>query len=202
MYKTNLRRVSAGHPAPAAEGRMEGAMDTKELIRELVTAVVYIVMGALLALNPDMSATLICTGIGVCALAYGAFTLLMYFLRSRDVDSSRLNLPIGIAFAALGVFCLIAPGTVLSIIPLLFGVVLLIDGAGKLGRALELRRVGFVRWGLIACVAAVIMLFGVMLVTRPFVAVNSIMIMFGAMLMADGAIDLYFLFRVYRVWKK
>ncbi len=177
-------------------------MDTKELIRELVTAVVYIVMGALLALNPDMSATLICTGIGVCALAYGAFTLLMYFLRSRDVDSSRLNLPIGIAFAALGVFCLIAPGTVLSIIPLLFGVVLLIDGAGKLGRALELRRDGFVRWGLIACVAAVIMLFGVMLVTRPFVAVNSIMIMFGAMLMADGAIDLYFLFRVYRVWKK
>ena len=164
-------------------------MDTKEIIRELVTAVAYIVIGVLLALNPDMSATLICSGIGICALAYGAFTLLMYFLRSRDVDSSRLNLPIGIAFAALGVFCLIAPTVVLSIIPLLFGVVLLIDGAGKLGRALELRRSGFNGWG-------------VMLVTRPFVAVNSIMIMFGALLIADGLIDVYFIFRVYRAWKK
>ena len=174
-------------------------MDTKEIIRELVTAVAYIVIGVLLALNPDMSATLICSGIGICALPYGAFTLLMYFLRSRDVDSSRLNLPIGIAFAALGVFCLIAPTVVLSIIPLLFGVVLLIDGAGKLGRALELRRSGFNGWGLIACVAAIIMIFGVMLVTRPFVAVNSIMIMFGALLAADRLMDVYFLFRIYRL---
>ena len=43
-------------------------MDTKEIIRELVTAVAYIVIGVLLALNPDMSATLICSGIGICAL--------------------------------------------------------------------------------------------------------------------------------------
>ena len=79
---------------------------------------------------------------------------------------------------------------------------LLIDGTGKLGRALELRRSGFNGWGLIACVAAIIMIFGVMLVTRPFVAVNSIMIMFGALLIADGLIDVYFIFRVYRAWKK
>lgn len=46
------------------------------------------------------------------------------------------------------------------------------------------------------------MIFGVMLVTRPFVAVNSIMIMFGALLIADGLIDVYFIFRVYRAWKK
>ena len=120
-------------------------------------------------------------------------------LRRSDEDASRLTLPVGIAFAALGAFCLIAPGVVLSIIPLIFGIVLLIDGAEKLGRALELRRTGFARWGVVACVAVIIMVFGVMLVTQPFVAVESVMIMFGALLAADGLMDVYFLFRIYRL---
>lgn len=177
-------------------------MNKKELVRQLVTAVVYIVFGFVLALNPGMSATLICTGIGICALAYGAFTILIYFLRRSDDDASALTLPIGIAFAALGVFCLIAPSVVLSVIPLMFGIVLLIDGAGKLGSALELRRDGFNGWGIVACVAAIVMVFGLLLVTQPFVAVESIMMIFGAFLAADGLIDIYLIFRVYRVWKR
>ena len=43
------------------------------------------------------------------------------------------------------------------------------------------------------------MVFGVMLVTQPFVAVESVMIMFGALLAADGLMDVYFLFRIYRL---
>ena len=177
-------------------------MERKELVRQIITAVVYIAAGLLLALNPDMSATLLCTGVGICALGYGAFTLLLYFLRKRGEEQSRFTLPVGIAFAALGAFCLIAPGVVLSIIPLLFGIVLLIDGADKLGQALELRRSGFVRWQLVLSVAIVVMLFGVLLVTRPYAAVESVIIMFGALLAADGAIDVYFLFRIYREWKR
>ena len=174
-------------------------MNKKELARQVITAVIYIVLGVILARNPGMSASLLCTGIGVCALAYGAITLLFYFLRSGDEDASRFTLPAGIAFAAMGIFCLVAPGVVLSVIPLLFGIVLLIDGAEKLGRALELRRAGFARWGVVACVGVIIMLFGLMLVMRPFAAVESIMIMFGALLIADGAIDVYFLVRIYRL---
>ena len=174
-------------------------MNKKDLIQQIITAVIYIAVGLILALNPDMSATIICTGIGVCALGYGAITILFYFLRRSDEDASRLTLPVGIAFAALGAFCLIAPSVVLSIIPLIFGIVLLIDGAEKLGRALELRRTGFARWGVVASVAVIIMVFGVMLVTQPFVAVESVMIMFGALLAADGLMDVYFLFRIYRL---
>lgn len=175
-------------------------MNKKEVTRQAITAVIYIVVGVILARDPGMSASLLCTGIGICALAYGAITLIFYFLLRKDGDGS-FNLPVGIAFAALGLFCLVAPSVVLSIIPLLFGIVLLIDGAQKLGSALELRRTGFVKWTFIACVAVILMIFGLMLVTRPFVAVESVMIMFGALLIADGALDAYFIFRIYRLGK-
>lgn len=173
-------------------------MNKKELAGQLISAVIYITLGLILALNPGMSANLICSGVGVCSLAYGAFSILLYYLRRRDGDVSRFALPVGIAFAALGVFCLIAPEVVLSIIPLLFGVVLLIDGAGKLGRALELCRAGVPGWGTVLAVAALVMLFGVLLVTQPYMAVETVMRLFGAMLAADGAIELYFMLRVYR----
>lgn len=176
-------------------------MNKKELINQLISAVVYIVIGVILALNPGMSINILCTGSGICALAYGAFTILFYFLRRHDDDISRFTLPVGIAFAALGAFCLIAPAVVVSVIPLIFGIVLLIDGAGKIGRALELRRSGFVRWSVVAMVGALIMLFGILLVTQPYMAVETVVSLFGSLLAADGLIDVYFMFRIYKLSK-
>lgn len=174
-------------------------MNKKELAGQLISAVIYVVLGFVLALNPGASANIICTGIGICALAYGAFCILFYFLRRHDDDVSRFTLPVGIAFAALGAFCLIAPTVVLSIIPLLLGIVLLIDGAGKLGRAFELRRHGFVRWSLLAVVAALVIVFGILLVTQPYTAIENVLRLFGALLTADGIIEVYFVFRLYRL---
>ena len=172
-------------------------MNRKELISQLLSAVVYTALGFVVALNPGASANLICSVMGVCALAYGAFCLLFYFIRRHDDNVSRFTLPVGIAFAALGAFCLIAPEIILSVIPLIFGIILLIDGAGKLGRAFELRRLGFARWGMVAAVAVAILVFGVMFVAQPYSAIEGVMRIFGAVLAADGLIEVYFTFRIY-----
>ena len=173
-------------------------MNKKEIAGELVTAVVYAALGLVLCFNPGMSIDLICAGAGVAALAYGAFSLLMYLIRGKDGDISRFTLPIGIAFAALGLFCLIAPGVVVSVIPLIFGIVLLIDGAGKLLRALEMRRAGLPGWGIVAAVAGFVLVFGLMMVTQPHAVIETVVRLFGALLVADGLIDLYLILRVYR----
>ena len=47
-------------------------MNRKELISQLLSAVVYTALGFVVALNPGASANLICSVMGVCALAYGA----------------------------------------------------------------------------------------------------------------------------------
>ena len=174
-------------------------MNKKELVSQLISAVIYTVVGFVVTLNPGASANLVCTGIGICAVVYGAFSILFYFIRRGDDDVSRFTLPVGIAFAAVGAFCFIAPRTVLSIIPLMFGIVLLIDGAGKLGRSLELKRLGFARWTLLATVAVLIMLFGVVLVAQPGMAIDAVMRLFGALLAADGIIEVYFTFRIYKL---
>lgn len=176
-------------------------MNVKELGGDLISAVIYIVLGVMLLLNPDASLSLICTVIGISAVAYGALNILFYYVRRGDEDSSRFTLPMGIAFVAVGVFCLVAPKVVLSILPLIFGIVLLIDGAGKLGRSLELRKLGFVRWGMLTALSVIIMVLGVMLVTRPYEAVENVARIFGAMIVADGLIGIYFSLRVFSIRK-
>ena len=172
-------------------------MSKKELAGEIISAVIYIALGFVITLNPGTSADLICRIMGISALAYGAFCIIFYFIRRGEDDVSRFILPMGIAFAALGAFCLVAPRVLLSVIPLLFGVVLLIDGAGKMGRAFELRRLGFARWSMLAAVAGLIMFLGAMLMLQPYMAVETVMRLFGALLAADGFIEIYFAVRIY-----
>ena len=75
----------------------------------------------------------------------------------------------GAAFAAVGALCLTAPRLVMSILPLALGVVLAIDGAGKLSRALELRKLGWSNWYLTLLLALCLLIVGVTLVINPFV---------------------------------
>lgn len=177
-------------------------MNRKELISQLLSAVVYTALGFVVTLNPGASANLICSVMGVCALAYGAFCLLFYFIRRHDDNVSRFTLPVGIAFAALGAFCLIAPEIILSVIPLIFGIILLIDGAGKLGRAFEFKRLGFANWGMLVWIAAVVLIFGLMMVTQPFAVLETVMRLFGAVMVADGLIELYMAAKIYKISKR
>ena len=55
-------------------------MNKKELVSQLITAVAYIAVGIVVTLNPEASSNLLCMGIGIGALAYGAFCILFYFI--------------------------------------------------------------------------------------------------------------------------
>ena len=100
----------------------------------------------------------------------------------------------GVAFTALGAFCLITPSTVVSILPFLLGLVLLLDAVGKFQRALQMRSVGFPYWWVSLVFAVCVLLLAITLLFNPFGAVKFTMIFFGACLLADGIADLIYLF--------
>ena len=50
---------------------------------------------------------------------------------------------------------------------------------------------------LLAAVAGLIMFLGAMLMLQPFMAVELVMRLFGALLAADGFIEIYFAVRIY-----
>ena len=156
--------------------------------KQIFISVAYAAVGLVLTLRPGMAASVVCTLLGVCALIFGAARLIMYFARREERGASEAA--VGAAFAAVGALCLAAPRLVMSILPLALGVVLAIDGAGKLSRALELRKLGWSNWYWTLLLALCLLIVGVTLVINPFGMVETAVMFFGICLLIDGVADI------------
>lgn len=168
-------------------------MENKVKLIQILQAAGYVLLGLVLVIRPDMSVKMICYGCGICAVAYGLLHMLQY---RRNETRGRLAL--GVTFFALGVFCLITPQTVVSFLPFLLGVVLILDGIGKIQRALDLRVLDFSGWVRLLVFGLILLGLGALLLFNPFGAVKMSMMFFGICLIGDGALDLLFLFLMYK----
>lgn len=155
-----------------------------------ILPILYIVLGIVLMIWPGMSSSIFCWIVGIGALLYGLFHLFQFWQNSKDGFAFRMELVLGILFGALGLFCLISPRTILSILPFFLGVILLIDGAAKIPRALEMRTWGFGRWWIELLFAIVTAILGLILVLNPFSLVRFSVMFFGVSLLISGITDL------------
>lgn len=151
----------------------------------------YILLGIVLMIWPTMSTDIFCLVVGVGALVFGIFYLIRYWQNCREGFTFRLELVLAVVLAALGIFCLVTPRTLLSILPFFLGVVLLIDGVGKIPRALEMKELGFPRWWVELLFAVLTVALGLVLVINPFSLVRVSVIFFGASLAISGVTDLF-----------
>ena len=91
---------------------------------------------------------------------------------------------------------------VLSFLPFLTGVFLLLGAVIKLQSALDLRHLGLSKWWLILIAGAASLILGILLVVNPFEAARVAVILIGAGLLADGAVNLLDMFLIRSLYKK
>ena len=80
----------------------------------------YILLGIVLMIWPSMSTDIFCLVVGVGALVFGIFYLVRYWQNCREGFTFRLELVLAVILAALGIFCLVTPRTLLSILPFFY----------------------------------------------------------------------------------
>ena len=119
------------------------------------------------------------------------------YLRQRDNASLfQVDFLMGLVFAVLGVWIIAKPDMILSLIPVLCGIVILLHGFMDLQQALNLRRAGYQNWGAALVVAIVTVIFGGALLFNPLMAANVGIMLMGIGLIFDGVSDLWLLTRV------
>lgn len=156
----------------------------------LWVAALYIAMGVLLFAFPAASSTVFVWALAAGAAAYGVSHLIRY-LQDRKADKGNPgDLFLTVLPAAFSAFALIWPQTILSVLPLVLGSLLLIDGVGKLPLAITGLREQFPGMVPLALSAVLPIVLGALLVFNPFAAVRIAVMVFGAALVADGASDL------------
>lgn len=169
------------------------------LASQTVLSIAYIGFGLVLVSRPGLSGTLICTILGAGALVYGLVKLFSYWRLKSVGDLFQGDLALGVIFAAVGIFTLVRPDVILSILPIVLGIALVLASLSKFQRAFQLKGFGSSRWPSVLTAGILTCLLGAVLLVNPFRAAAAMIQCIGIGLIVDGASELWAVYCMARV---
>ena len=155
----------------------------------LSSAVLCILLGVVLVAYPNTSLTLVCRAVGVIVLVTGLSFVLSYLRVGKTRWYGKIELVFGSIFAILGGFILLYPLGILSIVPLVFGILLIYHGIANVRQAFELHHYKDKGWWLPVLIAATTIVLGVVIMKNPFGTMDLLMRIIGACLIYDGLMN-------------
>lgn len=156
----------------------------------MILGVAIVVLGLILLIAPETTVAFVFNGIGGICIGIGILNLIRYFTMDPKASIVSNALSTGIILIAVGFAVMLLKETLMSILPIFFGVVILIGGIGKLQGALALRRMNASRWYIELIFAAVSVIFGALILFNPFSTALLLMRIIGIALLIEGASNL------------
>ena len=167
----------------------------------VISATLCILLGIVLVVWPDLSMQIVCTAIGAVLLIGGGVRLAVYFTAKDGSVYAQMNLIMGIILAVVGIWILLQPDKVLAIIPIIVGIVIALHGVNNLQQAISLCKEKYDKWWVALILGLLTVGLGVLLVCRPFEALDTAVMMIGLFLIYDGISDIWIVSRIYRTAK-
>ena len=172
---------------------MENGREVKKSF--CLLSVAYIVMGLVLVIWPDISVHTFCFVFGIGMIIFGGAHMLLYFTKDRFMNVMQPDLVIGVVCISTGCYILLKMEYMLEIIPFAMGIVALLGGIVKIQSAMDLKKLGAVRWYIMLIWALVLLAMGAILVANPFDEQQKVVVILtGASLLTDGIGNLVSIF--------
>ncbi len=171
-------------------------MDWKKWINDLrknwiVSAVFVILIGLLLVIFPGETMVNLCYLIGGIAVALGVVRIVTYFRQDHTYPFLfQVDLILGMLILGLGLFAILNPETMISLIPIVCGVLLIGCGVGNILRAVDAKKAGVPLWGLLLGLAIATVVLGWVILCNPFGTVVVAASVIGAGLIYEGVTDI------------
>ena len=140
----------------------------------ITTSILYTILGLVLIIAPGKALRLACFLIGAVTV---------------------LRRP------ALGLFLLISPQFIVSIVPVALGIYILVDSVSAIKRAQDMKALGFDKWWASLLAALALMAFGVVIILNPFGAVERLRVFVGIGFVLDGVSTLVNTILAGRIYK-
>ncbi len=155
-------------------------------------SVLYIAIGLILLFGPTLSMTAVDYGLGVLMIVLGITYGIVYFVGDKKQEGFlQADLVIGIVCIAFGIFVLLTPNFVETILPLAIAVLLLVGAIVKIQNSLSMRRLMIRRWYLGIIAAVIVVALGLLLLIDPMKMTEAQRFIYiGICLILDGSTNL------------
>lgn len=155
-----------------------------------VNAVIMVILGLILVIWPDILGNILCYVLGGALILMGIFQVIGFIRGEHLGFYNKFSVLMGIVLILLGIWVCVNPHVVLSIIPVVVGIIILLHGLMDIQYTLDIKRTGNTKWWIALIAAIVTLVLGIMLIANPFVAYQLTMIIIGVAMIYDGVSDL------------
>ena len=160
----------------------------KMSITSIVFAILFILIGLFLIIRPADALHLVSYAVGIIFLIWGLISMTKFFSKKNSENYLEVDFILGAFVFIFGIIILIKPDTIASIIPLLFGIWMLVNGVTKLSYSINIYREKKSFASII--VSLLIIICGVLLIFNPFSAAEILAQLIGISLIVYSILDL------------
>ncbi len=146
-----------------------------------IISILAIVIGILCVAMPERSADVICIIFGCSLIAIGV-TLFIRFITFESIFGEHI-LIFAIIMVIFGIFCLVYPNLIKSMMTVLCGIYIIIDSASSLNDSIYLARADSKGWLLLFILSLVCIVLGVCVMFSTF---DTVVIFAGISLIIEG----------------
>ncbi len=155
-----------------------------------ITSIIFILVGIFLIIKPETTLSLISYILGIIILVNGIMNLIRYFSNRGTGDLFDFGFIFGIMGVVVAVIFISQPNMIASIIPLILGVWILVNGVVKLQFSMNLRNYQNASWSRSAVISSLNILLGIVLILNPFKGAIVITQIIGGFLILYAVLDL------------
>ncbi|MBQ6961092.1 MAG: DUF308 domain-containing protein [Clostridia bacterium] len=157
----------------------------------IFSAIVIIVLGLVLVLFPAATLSAINYIMGGLAIAMGVIRTVRYFKQDHTYPYLfQSDLVVGLLSVGFGIFMVSQPVKVLSLLPHVFGILMVGFGVGGILRAVDAKKAGISYWGVLLALSILSIVLGWLIMANPFGTMETVTIVIGAGLIYQGVTDI------------
>lgn len=165
----------------------------KNNLNGILLCLFEIVIGILLLINPIGFTTGIITTAGIVLLIMGLISVIKYFRTEAKEAATGQYLVKGLVELVSGVFCVFKSHWFIVTFPaltLIYGIVVLLTGLGKIQMTFDLIRAKNKKWFLAAISAVLSVICAVVILNNPFTSTSVLWMFTGITLIVEAIFDI------------
>ncbi len=155
----------------------------------LLKGIMYILVGVVALVVPDTMVRTLGYALGVILILAGAVSMICYLLRDARQNYYHDDFMYGLLGIGVGCFVLYRVDWIVSVIPILLGIMVLVSGASKLQDVIDMKRLESGSWIVMLVLAVLNLAIGFVLLLYPFETAMLLLRVVGAGLIFSGVTD-------------
>lgn len=166
----------------------------------IVFSIIFILIGAFLLARPEEAIHLVSYALGIILVLWGLISIIQFFIYKESQNYLEFGFILGVFVLIFGIIILLKPNTIASIIPLLLGIWMLINGVTKMSYALTLNKNKNAAGSII--ISILIIILGMLLIFNPFAGAKTLVQILGISIIVYSVLDLAECFTIRSILKK